>query len=468
MDKITITVMFLGALIFCAHFFNSIFSRTKIPNVLLLIIVGIIAGYFVEKELFFGEIGRVFTTITLVVILFECGTSLKFSELKTCVISASLITIFNFIITVAIVSFLANLLTSLNLLESVFLGAIVGGTSSAVVIPMLNQLNLKPKANTILILESAFSDVLCLVIGLAALEAMKAGKIEISGILDTVWRSFLFAAIIGFAGGIVWSLMLKLIRGIKYSMFTTLAFVFLVYGTVEMLGFNGGIAALCFGIILGNISMFGNSWVWKKILRFEAAEFNQNEQNFFSEIVFILQTYFFVYVGVVIEFGSASTYMLAILILALTLLFRPIGIKLFVSKKVGVREITTMSNMAPKGLIPAVLASIPLQLGIASGQPIAELGYAIVLLSIIYASILIAIVSKDPLIYNKLYRKYFVPVSKKSRSYRLRQEIKSKQKKEDNDCFEDDDDEKNTDTDNEEVIIKLKNKKQKSDDEFDD
>ncbi len=456
MDKITITVMFLGALIFFAHFFNAIFDRTKIPNVLLLMIMGIIAGFFIDKDLFFGEIGRVFTTITLVVILFESGTSLRFTELKSAAASATIITIYNYIITIAIVGFLINFFTPLNLLESLFLGGIVGGTSAAVVIPMLNQLKLKQKASTILLLESAFSDVLCLVVGLAILEAMKAGELELSTIFNSIWQSFLFAAAIGLVGGVVWSLFLNMIRGLKNSMFTTLAFVFLLYGMVELAGYNGGIAALCFGIVLGNAKAVGNSWAWKKIFRFEAAEFTPNEQNFFSEIVFIFQTYFFVYVGIVIEFGSPGTYLLATLILALTLFMRPIGIRLFVSKKVGVREITTMSNMAPKGLVPAVMASIPLQIGMASGQTIAEIGYAIVLLSIIYASVLVAVVSKDPLIYNKLYRRIFLSEAKKSRAHELRSAIKENQ--------EDEEAHKNPEYENEEeVVIKVKKKNGKSD-----
>lgn len=450
MDSITLAVMFLGALIFFAHFFNSIFDKTKIPNVLLLMIIGIIAGFFIDKNLFFGEVGRIFTTITLVVILFESGTSLKFSELKSALGSAAAISLFNFISTVAIVSFLTNFLTQLNLLDSIFLGAIVGGTSAAVVVPILRQLKLGKKANTVLLLESAFSDVLCLVFGLAALEAMKAGEIELVSILNSFWKSFLFAALIGIAGGIVWSLILNLVRELKHSMFTTLAFVFIVYGVVELLGFNGGIAALCFGIVLGNSRAFGNSIVWKKIFRFDAAHLTESEQNFFSEIVFILQTYFFVYVGVVIEFGKASTYLLAILLISLIILIRPIGIRLFARKNVSPKETTIMSIMSPKGLVPAILASIPLQLGMASGQTIAELGYAIVLLSILICSVLIMISSKNPLFFNKVYRDVVVPIFKKNRDYISEEEeiiieeeyeikIKSKEKTEEElDKFDDD------------------------------
>ncbi len=412
MDKITITIMFMGALIFFAHFFNGIFDKTKIPNVLLLMIIGIAAGFFIDNDLFFGELGRVFTTITLIVILFESGTNLKFNELRSSVTSATAITLYNFITTLAIVGGLSYVLTPLNLTESIFMGAIVGGTSAAVVVPILNQLKLGKKASTVLLLESAFSDVLCLIVALAALEAMKAGTLEIGSIMNAIWKSFLFAALIGIAVGLIWSLLLNLVRELKNSMFTTLAFVFLVYGVIEFLGFNGGIGAMSFGIVLGNAMSLGKINVWKKIFRFDAVGLTNHEQNFYSEIVFILQTYFFVYVGIMIEFGSTSVYLLTILIMSMILLTRPLGVRWFVKKEVSISDRTIMSIMSPKGLVPAVLASIPLQLGMLSGQTIAELGYSIVLISILLSSILIMIGSRDPLAFAKLFRRGIISGNK--------------------------------------------------------
>ncbi|HNQ67906.1 MAG TPA: cation:proton antiporter [Bacteroidales bacterium] len=405
MDKITLVVMLLGILIFSSHLFNKMFDRTKVPNVLLLMIIGIIGGFFIDKELFFGELGRVFTTVTLVIILFESGIGLKFSELKTALLSSTLVTIVNFFIVVLIVTGVLTVFTKLDFISIIFIGAILGGTSSAVVIPMVKQLKLGTKSSTVLLLESAFSDVLCLVVGLAALEGIKAGDLNVGSILNTMWQSFLFAALLGLAGGILWSMILNWIRAIKHSMFTTFAFLFIVYGAVELMGFNGGIAALCFGIVLGNSDTIGKTKAWNSIFRFDIAHLNTNEKDFFSEIVFVLQTYFFVYVGVVIEFGSFVTYLIAILIILLALAIRPLVMKIFVRKGVSPKEFTVMSIMSPKGLVPAILASIPLQLGLASGRQIAEIGYAVVLLSIFICSILVIVVSKDPLIFNKMIRK---------------------------------------------------------------
>ena len=140
-------VIFLGLLIFFSHAFNELFSRTKIPNVLLLLLIGVILGPIggVVKKEFFGQMGSVFTTLTLIIILFESGAGLKFSELKKAIGPASIITILNFIITVVITVIIVPLFTDVDRINAIFLGAIIGGTSSAVVIPMVRQLNLSEK-----------------------------------------------------------------------------------------------------------------------------------------------------------------------------------------------------------------------------------------------------------------------------------------------------------------------------------
>jgi len=102
----TILIFIIGVLVFMAHMFTALFERTKIPDVLLLTILGILAGPvfgFVTLD-DFGKVGIAFTAIALIVILFEGGTSL---EIPTTVRSASetlVITLVTFVATVALAS----------------------------------------------------------------------------------------------------------------------------------------------------------------------------------------------------------------------------------------------------------------------------------------------------------------------------------------------------------------------------
>lgn len=401
------TIIVLGLLIFFSHAFDELFNKTKIPNVLLLLLIGIIIGPIggiVTKD-FFGKLGNVFTTITLIVILFESGSNLKIKEIKDSIGQAFILTIINFLATVFITIIVTRLLLKIDTLSAAFVGAIIGGTSSAVVIPIVKQLKMGDRSTSVLILESALSDVLCLIVGLALLDGIAQGVVSIGMVFSKMWKAFLFAILLGLLSGFIWSVLIKLVRSIKNSMFTTLAFVFILYGLVELLGLNGGITVLTFGIFLGNTDLINRNSLFKSLFKLNTSGFNDNERDFFAEIVFIMQTYFFVYVGISIQFGSPGIYAAGFLLVIFIIFLRIISIKVFIGKNVARKERVIMSVMTPKGLVPAVLASIPLQRGLNYGGVILDLGYSVVLFSIVICSVLVIILSINPDFFRFVFRK---------------------------------------------------------------
>jgi len=66
------TILIIGLLVFFAHFLSLQFSRTNIPDVLVLMILGIVIGPLlgVVAADDFGKIGSLIATIALVVILY--------------------------------------------------------------------------------------------------------------------------------------------------------------------------------------------------------------------------------------------------------------------------------------------------------------------------------------------------------------------------------------------------------------
>jgi cell volume regulation protein A len=91
-----------------------------------------------------------------------------------------------------------------------------------------------------------------------------------------------------------------------------------------------------------------------------------------------------------------------------------LSIKLFAGKKIPGSELAIMSIMTPKGLVAAVLASIPMQQNLAFGDKIMDLGYSIVLLSIVICSVLVIILSKDPLFIKKVVSRKHIESSAES------------------------------------------------------
>ena len=395
------TFIFLGLLIFCAHLFNAWFSRQRIPDVLLLMIIGIlvgpVTGWITPDSL--EEIGPVLASLTLLFILFDSGIDMKIDLIRKYWSGVVQVTFLSFLLSMTAVSLLAYFLVKLQMQASMMLGAMVAGTAAAIVIPLVRQMRVSDKTRVTLTLESAISGVLCIVVSLAFIEGYKLGNVSVGSMLGRVLASVLMALVIGTVGGIVWSSFMDRIRKLQNSMFLTPAFVFVIYGIAESLGYSGAIATLSFGLVLGNPEYFEMSFLKKLKLR-DMTPLEENEKSFFKEFVFILKTYFFVYIGICIPFSNPMALAYGAVIAASLFVVRFILIAV-VGRKNTPEDRLTVSMMIPKGLVSAVLASMPEQANIAAGytiipgaEIIKHITYSVIFCSIIICSLLVLLTSR--------------------------------------------------------------------------
>ncbi|MFA6904256.1 MAG: cation:proton antiporter [Gallionellaceae bacterium] len=386
------TILLIGLMVFFAHFLSLQFRKTNIPDVLVLILIGIIIGpvlgFVTPAD--FGKIGSLIAAIALVVILFESGTSIEIGILRKSLTTTGVLTVWCFVLTTLIVGLIGYYMLKLPLLGATLLGVTLGGTSSAVVIPMVNALRVSEKPATVLVLESALTDVLCIIGVFALLQAHTQGGIDPGKLVGTVMSSLIFAAVIGVLGGIGWLLVLGKVRDFPNTISSTLAYVFIVYGLTELLGFSGAVAALALGISLTNYEKFGLHRIQHLDRKLEPL--NEMDITFYREAVFLLKTYFFVYLGVSIHFGAAALIMVAALMTILVYLMRLALTRVALRDPVyHLRDTAITSMMVPKGLAAAVLAGLPLQYGVIGGEVIRDTTYMVVLVSISLSAILVAL-----------------------------------------------------------------------------
>ena len=211
----SITILAIGLLVFFAHFLSLQFRKTNIPDVLVLMLLGILIGPVlgIVTPQDFGKVGSVVATIALVVILFESGTSLNLGVLGKSLATTGVLSLWCFFLTAIIVALFGFYILDLSLLPAALLGVTLGGTSSAVVIPMVEALRLSEKPATVLVLESALTDVLCIVGVFALLQVYTQGGVEPGRLIGGVLAALIFAAVIGVLGGIGWLLVLGQVRG---------------------------------------------------------------------------------------------------------------------------------------------------------------------------------------------------------------------------------------------------------------
>ncbi len=384
------TILFIGLMVFFAHFLSLQFRKTNIPDVLVLMLVGILLGpvFGLMSPGDFGRIGSLIAAIALVVILFEGGTSLNMGVLGKSLGTTGMLALSCFISTVVIITLIGFYVLGLTLLPATLLGVILGSTSAAVVFPMVSALRMAEKPGTVLVLESALTDVLSIVAVFALLQIHTQGGVEPGRLVGSVLSALIFAAVIGVVGGIGWLVVLGKVRDFPNTISSTLAYVFIVYGLTEMLGFSGAIAALALGIALTNFEKFGLNRI-PSIDR-NLVPLNEMDLMFYREAVFLLKTYFFVYLGISIHFSEISLGITALAMVVLVYIMRVVLTRyVFRDSSFELRDTALASMLAPKGLASAVLATLPLKYGIVGGELIRDVTFMVVLVSISLTAVLV-------------------------------------------------------------------------------
>ncbi len=384
-----IILLLIGIFYFAAHLLSYIFQKTLIPDVLILISIGIIVGPAsgIAGVDDFGRMGDVMTIIALTVMLFESGTSLKLSSLASAAWSTMGLTFLTSAVTIAVIAVGTVAFFGGNWAMAVLTGAILSGTSSAIVIPMVQSLRVSEKPATILVLESALTDVTCIIGSFAILSSIEEGQFGVGGIFSEIVISLSVASVLGIVLGLVWSFMWNKIRQLPDGVFTTVAFAFVIYGVAEMIHASGAISVLAFGVTLANAPLVIKNRALPNI--------SEIEQKFYREIVFILRTFFFVYLGISVQFSGPGI-ITTCAILVFLIYFARIWITRFTLSKKGstITDASVVAVMAPKGLAPAVLASLIAQKQIPGGDTVQAIVFSVIILSITTTAVLVPLVRR--------------------------------------------------------------------------
>jgi NhaP-type Na+/H+ or K+/H+ antiporter len=303
------------------------------------------------------------------------------------------LTLLNFIFTTAAVASVAVAFMEFETIQALLLGSILGGTSSAFVGSVLRHLQARESTSAVLLLESTLSDVLTLPIPLMLLEVYALGSLRPGVVGVQIASSLILSGLLGFAGALSWSFFLNRVRNLENAMFTTPAFVFMIYGLVEFIGSSGPIAVLAFGVTLGNIDALKESFLRDLIKRGPVA-LNQTEKVFFAEVVFLLRTFFFVYIGLAVHITNWWFVTIGLLLTLLLYFVRIPAVHWSLPRSVSVREASLVTALRATGLGSAVMASIPLQRGVEGGDLIQILAFSVILFSTLLSTAFIVVVER--------------------------------------------------------------------------
>jgi len=235
----------LGVTIVLGYVGSLIFKKTRVPDVIWLLLFGLLVGPIfglVNRDIFVAS-SPLLGAIALLVILFDAGLHMNLYQIMKKISRSIILAFFGIVLSSIGVALISTLLFNFDITRGLILGIIVGGTSSAVVISIVDPLLIKDGVKTTLKLESIITDPIIIVLTIALIQIALATASP-TMLISSLASMYSVAIVIGFLTGVAWLVILDKIKGKGFDYMLTLAIAFLLYVLVESIGGSGSISAL--------------------------------------------------------------------------------------------------------------------------------------------------------------------------------------------------------------------------------
>jgi cell volume regulation protein A len=366
----------LGGLLVLAFIANRLVRFTGVPDVIILLITGVLIGpvlHWLNPEIFRGA-ARGFGTLALILILFEGGLDIKLREMLQHFGRGLFLAIFSYLLTMAAIAAACRFALHFSWLDALLIGAVLGCISSSILLPVLQQVQLRRDVKVTLLVEASLGDALAVLAVTTLLGIASGGKASPGTVAWSLGSSLVIAIVCAVVAGTLWSYLLPLLSEERFWQVLTFAAVLLLYAGVHALKGNELISVLVFGVVLSNFPAIrkrlhleeSGRTDWFNEMPVKAGqqgaapdEYHQNQiLTFHGELAFLLRTFFFVLLGMLVDYtGLRQNLRLALLCFAAILVARFVTVQ---GGRLGWRTFSGLERelmvwFVPRGLITAVL-----------------------------------------------------------------------------------------------------------------
>jgi cell volume regulation protein A len=357
----------LGGLLVLAYLANRFAHRTRVPDVMVLLLCGIVVGpglHWINADSF-PTITPGVGTLALILILFAAGLELDLRHARKQFAAGMVLAILSYGLTMEGVHLFCMNVLHMNRMASLLAGAALACMSGSIVLPILEQVKLRTELKTTLVIEAAFGDGLgAMVVGvLVSLVAggvtnQTSGGAILSGMVVHFFISFLMAFFLGVVAGFLWARLLPRISNRKFWQVLTFGAVLILYSGTHALGGSDLFAVMVFGATLANL--LGPESIWSEVeAEFSPTDEGSQVHSFHSELAFLVRNFFFVLLGAMIQFRGLKEQLLpslGFLLVILVARFVSVQASRVVWRGLSWREQELATMLIPRGLITAVLA----------------------------------------------------------------------------------------------------------------
>jgi len=372
----------IGITLFLGYVCSIIFKKTQIPDVIWLLLFGLLIGpifNLVDRTIFIA-IAPFLASFALLIILFDAGLEMNLYNMIKQFPRSILLSIVGISLTIISIALISTFLFNFDWIRALLLGAIIGGPSSAIVVSILKKLDVREDIRVILDLESILTDPIDVVLTISLVQ-IYVSVLPFYSIVENITSAFSIGAVIGFIVGIVWLVLLNKIKD-NFDYMLTLAILLLVYTFVESINGSGAIASLVFGVVLGSGKIFSKALKFKK-----SVSISPSLKKFHEEITFFVRSFFFVAMGIIVSINSNFILQGIVITIAIAL-SRIVAVALSTYKmKLTHLETNIMRIVIPQGLATAVMAYVPMIYGIKDADIFLNIAFIVILATIVYTTV---------------------------------------------------------------------------------
>ncbi len=391
----------LGGLLVLAFIANRLVRFTRVPDVIILMVTGVVIGpvtHWVNPDIFRGATHG-FGELALILILFEGGLDLKLREILRHFGAGFFLSLSSYVLAMAAIAGACRFALHFSWLNALLVGAVLGCVSSSILFPVLQQIDLRRDVKVTLMVEASLGDAFAVLAVTTLLDVAGGASAAPKVIAWSLVSSMILAIACGMLAGMLWSYLLPVLSEERFWHVLTFAAVLLVYAGVHYLKGNDLVSVLFFGLTLGNFPAVrrrlhldestGSDWFNEVPVKNSSGrapdDYHQDQMlTFHGELAFLLRTFFFVLLGMLVEYsGLRKNLRLGLLCLFAILLARTLIVQAgrIIWRSFSGLECELMIWFVPRGLITAVLGIEVVQGRGTSFAFLPSLAFAVILLT---------------------------------------------------------------------------------------
>ena len=360
-------MLFSFALIFLSGIIlGSIFNRLKLPQLIGMLLTGIILGPYLLNLLNpkILSISADLRQIALIIILTRAGLNLDINDLKKVGRPAVLMCFVPATFEILGMIIFAPKFLGLGLLDSAILGTVIAAVSPAVIVPKMLKLmeegyGADRSIPQMIMAGASVDDVFVIVLFTSFIGLASTGSFSMLNLIK-IPTSIFFGISVGFLCAILLIYLFKKIHmrdSLKVIIILNISFLLVTFehSLTDIIGFSGLLAIMSIGTgIQAKNTMLSKRMSIK-----------------YSKLWITAEVMLFVLVGATVNIKYALRASIpAILLIITVLIFRMAGVFLcLVGTSLSYRErLFCMIAYCPKATVQAAIGSIPLSMGLPSGN----------------------------------------------------------------------------------------------------